>query len=94
MAEQRVREEQVEEEKCKARPGEGVARGSCQSNCQPASNDSKQLPSTSPALCQARAKCVIGTLPPGLPELGSSLPVLHSWGLGLAIKPLSMATDS
>lgn len=31
VAEQRVREERAEEEKCKARPGEGVARGSCQS---------------------------------------------------------------
>lgn len=60
---------------------------------QPASNDSKQLPSTSPTRCQARAKCVICTLPPGLPELGSSLLVLHSRGLGLASKPLPMATD-
>lgn len=31
VAEQRVREERAEEEECKARPGEGVARGSCQS---------------------------------------------------------------
>lgn len=31
VAEQRVREERAEEEERKARPGEGVARGSCQS---------------------------------------------------------------
>lgn len=60
---------------------------------QPASNDSKQLPSTSPTRCQARAKCVICTSQQ-VSQLGSSLPVLHSRGLGLASKPLPMATDS